>query len=263
MNSLTPWISLPVRLRQVIALLLFVATHLCAQVSTANVSGDVEDASGARIPSVSIKLLNLQTGNENVAATDGAGAFLIPGVLPGLYSMQVQRDGFAAVHLVGLSLSVGESRQFRITLWLSTVEENVDVDASGQSLNTEDAQMTTVVNAHLVNNLPLNGRSFQDLVAMTPGSVSVSPQVPRSSGFSVNGQPPDTNVYWIDGISANLARARWTETSRCRRRDNTPASLRSEQRMAWLRSMPCRSFAWWLRQPQRSTEARPAGSSAC
>jgi hypothetical protein len=203
-NSLTPWISLPVRLRQVIALLLFAATHLCAQVSTANVSGDVEDASGARIPSVSIKLLNLQTGNENVAATDGAGAFLIPGVLPGLYSMQVQRDGFAAVHLVGLSLSVGESRQFRITLWLSTVEENVDVDASGQSLNTEDAQMTTVVNAHLVNNLPLNGRSFQDLVAMTPGSVSVSPQVPRSSGFSVNGQPPDTNVYWIDGISANF-----------------------------------------------------------
>ena len=172
--------------------------------STANVSGDVEDASGARLTSVSIKLLNLQTGNENVAATDAAGEFLIPGVLPGLYSMQVQREGFAAVHLAGLSLNVGESRQFRIKLRLSTVEQTVDVDASGQSLNTEDAQMTTVVNAYLVNNLPLNGRSFQDLIAMTPGSVSVSPQVPRSGGFSVNGQPSDTNVYWVDGISANF-----------------------------------------------------------
>jgi hypothetical protein len=172
--------------------------------STANVSGDVEDASGARLTSVSIKLLNLQTGNENVAATDSVGEFLIPGVLPGLYSMQVQRDGFAAVHLAGLSLNVGESRQFRIKLRLSTVEQTVDVDASGQSLNTEDAQMTTVVNSYLVNNLPLNGRSFQDLIAMTPGSVSVSPQVPRSGGFSVNGQPSDTNVYWVDGISSNF-----------------------------------------------------------
>jgi hypothetical protein len=172
--------------------------------STANVSGDVEDASGARIPSVSIKLLNLQTGNENVAETDATGEFLMPGVLPGLYSMQVQREGFAAVHLVGLSLNVGESRQFRITLRLSTVEQTVDVDASAQSLDAEDAQMSTVVDSHLVENLPLNGRSFQDLIAMTPGSVSVSPQVPRSGGFSVNGQPSDTNSYWVDGISGNF-----------------------------------------------------------
>jgi hypothetical protein len=173
-------------------------------VSTANVSGEVEDTSGARLPSVAIKLLNLQTGNENAETTDAAGAFLIPGVLPGLYSMQVQRDGFAAVHLTGLSLSLGESREFLIKLRLSTVEQTVEVDASGQSLNTEDAQMTTVVDSHLVRDLPLNGRSFQDLIAMTPGSVSVSPQVPRTGGFSVNGQSPDTNTYWVDGISANF-----------------------------------------------------------
>jgi hypothetical protein len=187
-----------------LAVLLCAAMPLCAQMSTANVSGDVEDASGARLPSVSIKLLNLQTGSVNMAATDADGEFLIPGVLPGFYSMQVQRDGFAAVHLAGLSLNVGESRQFRIKLRVSTVEQTVDVDASGQSLNTEDAQMTTVVSSYLVSNLPLNGRSFQDLIAMTPGSVSVSPQMPRSGGFSVNGQPSDTNAYWVDGISANF-----------------------------------------------------------
>ena len=184
--------------------LLFAATLACAQVSTANVSGEVEDTSGARLPSVSIKLLNLQSGNENLAATDTSGEFLIPGVLPGLYSMQVQRDGFAAVHLAGLSLNVGESRQFLIKLRLSTVEQVVEVDASGQSLNTEDAQMTTVVDSRLVRDLPLNGRSFQDLIAMTPGSISVSPQVPRGGGFSVNGQPSDTNTYWVDGVSANF-----------------------------------------------------------
>jgi hypothetical protein len=89
--------------------------------------------SGARLPSVAIKLLNLQTGNENTAATDSTGEFLIPGVLPGFYSVQVQRDGFAAVHLTCLSLNIGESRQFLIKPRLSTVEQTVEVDASGQN----------------------------------------------------------------------------------------------------------------------------------
>ena len=185
-------------------MLLFAAMPAVGQVSTANVSGQVEDASGARLPSVSVKVLNLQTGSENAASTDATGEFLIPGILPGLYSMQVQRDGFAPIHLAGLTLNVGESRRFRITLRLGTVEQTVNVDASAQSLNTDDAQIATVVSSYLVGNLPLNGRSFQDLVAMTPGSVSVSPQAPRSGGFSVNGQSPDTNVYWVDGISGNF-----------------------------------------------------------
>lgn len=187
-----------------LVLLLLATSHIDAQMSTAFVSGEVEDALGARLPSVTIKLVNLQTGNENTSTTDAAGQFLIPGVLPGPYSMQVQRDGFAAVHLTGLNLNVGESRQFLIKLRISTVEQTVEVDASGQSLNSEDAQMTTVVNSYLVQNIPLNGRSFHDLIAMTPGSVSVSPQVPRSGSFSVNGQSPDTNTYWVDGISGNF-----------------------------------------------------------
>jgi len=183
-------------------LLFVISVH--AQVSTANVSGEVEDPAGARLTSVTIKLLNLQTGNENRALTDASGEFLIPGVLPGLYSMQVQRDGFAAVHLTGLNLAVGESRRFLVRLRLSSVEQTVEVDASGQDLDTGNAQMSTVVDAHLVRDLPLNGRSFQDLIAMTPGSISVSPQVPRNGGFSVNGQSPDTNIYWVDGISGNF-----------------------------------------------------------
>ena len=191
-----------------VLLMVLAAMSVHAQVSTACISGEVKDEMGARLPSVAIKLLNLQTGNENTATTDMAGEFLIPGVLPGLYSMQVQRDGFAAVHLTGLSLNVGESRQFVIKLRLSTVEQTVEVNAGGQSLDTEDAQMTTVVDSNLVQNLPLNGRSFQDLIAMTPGSVSVSPQLPRGSGFSVNGQPADTNTYLVDGISANYGSGR-------------------------------------------------------
>jgi len=205
--ALLQWILSFWKPQCVLTMLFFVAYPAWTQVSTANVSGEVQDTSGARISSVTVKLLNLQTGNENTATTGATGEFLIPGVLPGLYSMQIQRDGFAAVHLTGLNLNIGESRQFLIKLRLSTVEETVEVDASGQNLNTEDAQMSTVVDSRLVREIPLNGRSFQDLIAMTPGSVSVSPQFPRYGGFSVNGQSPDTNIYWVDGVSGNFGAA--------------------------------------------------------
>jgi len=131
-----------------------------AQLSTANVSGNVEDISGARLPATTIKLLNLQTGTENLTVSDKTGRFLLAGVLPGTYSMQVIHDGFAAIHFFDLSLHIGESRQFRIRLRLSAIEQTVDVDSSGQSLNIDDVQMDTVVNTQLVANLPLNGRSF-------------------------------------------------------------------------------------------------------
>jgi hypothetical protein len=183
--------------------MLLVPIAALAQLSTVTVSGDVEDMSGGRIPATTIKLLNLQTGSENVAISDGSGNFLLSSVLPGTYSMQVAHDGFAAIHFFDLSLHIGESRQFRIRLHLGTVEERVDVDASGQNLSTDDVQMDSVVNARLVENLPLNGRSFQDLIAMTPGALVASPQIPRTGGFSVNGQQVDTNVYLIDGISGN------------------------------------------------------------
>ena len=175
----------------------------CAQLSTANVSGDVEDISGARVPASTIKLLNLQTGTENLTVSDKQGRFLLAGVLPGTYSMQVMHNGFAAIHFFNLSLHIGESRQFRIRLHLSAIEEIVEVDSSGQSLNTDDVQMDTVVNTQLVANLPLNGRSFQDLIAMTPGTLISSPQAPRIGGFNVNGQQVDTNAYLVDGISGN------------------------------------------------------------
>lgn len=191
--------------RFLLAILLVIASApACAQLSVASVAGSVEDQSGARLTAVYIKLVNLQTGSVNLAVSDAEGQFLIPGVLPGVYSMQVQRDGFASLHLVGLNLSIGEERRFRIRLQVGNVEQSVEVNAGNQSSVTTDIGVSTVVDSHMTANLPLNGRSFEDLIAMTPGAVQVSPQIQRSGGFSVNGQPIDTNTYWIDGVSANF-----------------------------------------------------------
>jgi hypothetical protein len=133
----------------------------------------------------------------------------------------------------------------------------------GQSLNTEDAQMTTVVDSHLVRDLPLNGRSFQDLIAMTPGSVSVSPQVPRNGGFSVNGQSSDTNIYWVDGISANFGSGSLDVDLKVPAAGQyaSVTSLGTTHGLVALDAL--QEFRVVASTRQQSTEARPAGNSVC
>lgn len=179
-------------------------TSAGAQVSTANVNGMVEDGSGARIPNVKIKLLNLLTGTENVAFAGNDGAFAVPGVLPGDYSMQVERAGFATIEFSGLTLHVGDLKSFRIRMRIGTLNERIDVDASALTLNTDGASVNSVVGRHFVMNIPLNGRSFQDLISMTPGVIPQSPQVGTPGNFGVNGQRADQNSYLVDGVSANI-----------------------------------------------------------
>jgi hypothetical protein len=97
--------------------------------------------------------------------------------------------------------------------------ESVTVDASGVTLNTSDASVSTVVDHRFVGNIPLNGRSFQDLISMTPGIVTRSPQATgEGSGtqgdFSVNGQQTGSNSFFVDGISANITSGFTSDNSR-------------------------------------------------
>src|SRR6202035_4347553 len=87
-------------------------------------------------------------------------------------------------------------------------------------VNTESAAVSTVVDQAYVKNMPLNGRSFQDLILLTPGVVTASPQasqlgintgVGRSGEFSVNGQRTESNNYTVDGVSANVGAAAGTQ----------------------------------------------------
>jgi hypothetical protein len=183
--------------------------HVSAQVSTANVTGIVEDSTGARLADASVKLINGQTGSENNSKSNSVGIFLLPGVIPGNYSLQIEREGFATAQFTGLVLNVGDTKSFVIRMKVGDVAETVSIDASSITTNSVDAAVSTVVDQKFVANIPLNGRSFQDLISMTPG---VSTQTPQAFGasysaqgdFSVNGQQPDTNSYTVDGVSADI-----------------------------------------------------------
>jgi hypothetical protein len=187
---------------------LLLALPVSAQVGTASLMGTVQDSTGAALPDADLKLVNSQTGTENISRTSGDGRFILPGVLPGAYSFQIERSGFATTQLSGIVLNVGDTKNLLIRLRIGATTESVNVDASGITLNTTDGSVSTVVDRRFVSSIPLNGRSFQDLISMTPGIVTQNPQASGHQSdpqgdFSVNGQRVDANSFYVDGVSAN------------------------------------------------------------
>jgi len=197
-------LSRPAWLFCAILLRLSFLNGLWGQVGTATVTGEVEDSTRARIPAASITLINTLTGAENRSTTDRYGHFAVTGVLPGNYLLQVEREGFATLQFMGMNLNLGDTKNVLVRMRLGTISQTVHVDGAGLTLDVNDASLSTVVNQKFVSNVPLNGRSFQDLIAMTPGAETQSPQNPGQGDFSVNGQRTDTNSYTVDGVSGNI-----------------------------------------------------------
>jgi hypothetical protein len=199
-------------------ILLFMAWPALGQSSsTAAVTGIVQDTTDARIPNASVKLINTNTGTESLVTTNKDGDFSIPSVLPGHYTLQIERDGFDTVQLAGITLNVGDNKAVIIRMKVGSTSQTVTVDASGLTINTTDGSVSTVVDRQFVGNIPLNGRSFQSLIELTPGVVTQSPQAGSATGysgeFSVNGQRTESNVYTVDGVNANTGGSTFAQAS--------------------------------------------------
>src|SRR5580698_9572485 len=130
-------------LKWILSLALFSTACMSAQLSTANVTGTVEDATAARIPNASVKLINVMTGTENDSRTSRYGVFLLPGVIPGEYILQIDRSGFAAVQVTGLTLNVGDTKNFLIRMQVGSVTQTMNIDDTGIALNSADASVNT------------------------------------------------------------------------------------------------------------------------
>jgi len=183
-----------------------------AQSTDATLSGVVLDPSGKVIPGAKIEILNEATGVHYSGQTNDAGIYAVSILPPGQYRLQVSRDGFKTIIKPGIILTVQSAVVLNFTLPLGAASETVTVNAGESAMNTTDASVSTVVDPQFVQNMPLNGRSFQDLISMTPGVVTESPQAQATAGgstlgyqgdFSVNGQRTESNYYMVDGVSAN------------------------------------------------------------
>lgn len=184
------------------------ATCLFAQSTSATISGIVTDSAGRAIPEAEIVMVNDGTGVQYPSKTNGVGIYSIPILPPGRYHMQVSKVGFKTVIKPDITLNVQSALGINFSLPVGAASESITVRANSSLLNTTDASVSTVIDHKFVENMPLNGESFQDLISMTPGIVTQSPQSSTSVGyngdFSVNGQRTESNYYTVDGVSANI-----------------------------------------------------------
>ncbi len=187
---------------------LLCVTSTIAQSSSATINGIVLDPAGAAISGAQVVVVNDATGVQYHAKTNGEGVYVVPDLPPGPYRIQVSNSGFKTIIKPDILIHVQDAFAINFTLPIGAASEVVTVKGGAPLLNTENAAVSTVVDRSYVENMPLNGRSFQDLILLTPGVVTNSPQTRAFTGnsgeFSVNGQRTESNYYSVDGVSANV-----------------------------------------------------------
>ena len=190
-------------------LLLFILIILAARAAlgqspNGTISGLVLDPSERAIVGAEVLIVNDATGVRYAGATNREGIYAIPNLPPGPYRIQVSKVGFKTLIKPDVVLNVQAAVAINFTLPVGAVYETLTVTGGTPLINTESGSVSTVIDRNLVENLPLNGRSFNTLLQLTPGVV-VAPSSSTSPGqFSVAGQRTDANNFTVDGVSANF-----------------------------------------------------------
>jgi hypothetical protein len=184
--------------------------------NSASINGTIRDASAAVVPQASVVLKNIKTGVERTTASNDVGVYVLEQIPPGRYTIEVRKEGFTSASEQGVTLLVGQATTYDFTLSVGSATQTVTVEARVAALQTSTAELGTAVSRTEVNDLPLNGRNFSQLLALTPGvsPVNVSQNVGGAwnsipfGGFlipSVNGQTNRSNMFLLDGMNDNEA----------------------------------------------------------
>ncbi|HVU48625.1 MAG TPA: carboxypeptidase-like regulatory domain-containing protein, partial [Terracidiphilus sp.] len=180
-----------------------------AQVVGATLSGTVRDSSGAALSGVTVLVRQLETGASRKLTTGADGRYAAPSVPVGNYTVTAAHDGFAAQERTGISLVVAQSLEVDFQLSIDSVRTDVVVQAEATGVNTTSQQTSGLIDERAVKELPLNGRSYDELLTLNPATVNYTGQ--RSGGigssnssvgnmFSVSGHRPQDNLFLLNGI---------------------------------------------------------------
>jgi hypothetical protein len=192
------------KLLMLVAMLCVSGAMLLAQTESARISGLVTDASGAVVENADIMLQNIEQGTSSTVTTNHAGIFVLASVRPGQYRISVRKFGFRQVDVVGVIVNVQDRIEENFRLQPGSVSESITVTGGAPIINAEDATVSTVVDRNFAENLPMNGRTLQTLIQLTPGVVALPVSASEPGQFSISGQRPNSNYWTVDGVSANV-----------------------------------------------------------
>ncbi len=181
----------------VVLLIGFCCGEVRAQSTSASLTGYITDPTKAVIVDAKVIVINVDTSVRYEATTNETGSYDLTNLPPGKYRMEVEKPGFKTVVKSDIELHLQDTIAINFEMVIGS-------EAGATMINTTDASVSTVVDRNFAENLPMNGRSFQTLIQLTPGVVTV-PSNPSDGGqFSVNGQRASSNYWMVDGVSANI-----------------------------------------------------------
>src|ERR1700674_3666820 len=198
----------------VLMLAVFVSFPVFAQVTGGTLSGTVSDPSGASIPGAQLTIKNVATGVERTLATNDHGFYTAVNFLAGSYQVTISANDFDTEIKSGITMYVGGQQTFDVVLHVGTVANRVEVSAEVPAVQLSSSDISAVVDATTVRELPLNGRSWTDLAALQPGVSTIQTQPSFASGsnrgnrgfgqeLTISGARPQQNNYRLDGVSLN------------------------------------------------------------
>jgi hypothetical protein len=187
--------------------LLLIAVPMAAQQSTGSITGTVQDSSGAAVPGATVTVRNVETGQERALVTNDGGGYSALSLPVGQYEIRVEKSGFSPVERTGITLVVGQQAVVPIEIAVGGVQQTVTVTGEPPLMNTTPASTSGLVNEQQIKDLPLNGRSWDTLITLNPGTTNfTSNQSTTSTGkglgfnFSVSGNREDFNIFLMNGI---------------------------------------------------------------
>src|SRR5213080_3175376 len=199
-------ISLQVVGKFATALVVLIALGTClsvAQNSTATILGTVKDTSGALIPGVSIAVKHIESGLTRSVVSGERGGYNVPLLPVGAYEITTTMPGFKQVLRSGINLVVGQEAVVDLTLEVGAAAEQVTVSEEAPLVNTTTSSTSGVITEQQIKELPLNGRSFDQLITLNVGVSNATSNTLDSGAwnmFSVSGKRPETNRFIINGI---------------------------------------------------------------
>jgi hypothetical protein len=196
--------------KQLLLAISFVAVPgIRAQIVGATIGGTVHDTSGAIVSGATVEVRQIETGATRKLTTSADGQFNAPSVPIGHYTVTVTQDGFSPQKQAGIELTLGQSLHLDFVLGVATLNQQVEVDAMGDTVNLTTQSTAGLIEERQVKELPLNGRSYDQLLTLNPAIVNYTGE--RSGGvgtsnssvgnmFAVSGRRPQDNVFLLNGI---------------------------------------------------------------
>jgi Carboxypeptidase regulatory-like domain/TonB dependent receptor-like, beta-barrel len=171
-----------------------------AQINRANLNGTVTDPSGASVPNSQVEIVAPDTGFKRQTTTGSSGVYSLSSLPTETYDLTVSGNGFKTFQEKGIELSVGQTRTVNVQLEVGATNATVEVRASAQALDSNNAEISTVIQSRQVEDIPLNGRDWSLLMTLAPGAVNLGAGGQRDLRFV--GRGIDDSNYTYDGIDA-------------------------------------------------------------